>query len=90
MSEDDNSIQIMGLSGRLKVIAAEVLKVTKNGLLYYIRRMLWPTTIPQYPKKICVHRVGQIGDIICALPAIATIRQKFKDAELVLLTSPGS
>ena len=41
-------------------------------------------------KVICVHRVGQIGDLFCALPAIYEIRKRHPYAHLMLLTSSGS
>jgi len=72
-----------------KVLLTIGVKLFMNTVLSLIRRVFWPSHIPLQPKKICVHRVGQIGDMVCALPALEAIRQKFGDAELVLLTSPG-
>ena len=39
--------------------------------------------------KILIFRTGSIGDNICALPAINSIRQNFKDAEIHVLTNSG-
>lgn len=74
---------------KLKVLFTTFGKSFLNGALNLMRRILWPKRFPHSPKKICVHRVGQIGDLICALPAICSVRQRFPAAELVLLTSPG-
>ena len=40
-------------------------------------------------RKCLVFRVGNIGDTICATPAMVTIRQNFPGAKIILLTSPG-
>ncbi|MEK7506086.1 MAG: glycosyltransferase family 9 protein [Patescibacteria group bacterium] len=41
------------------------------------------------PKKILVFKVGNIGDIICAIPSFIAIRKNYPEAEITLLTSPG-
>ena len=45
--------------------------------------------IPKNIKKIVIFRTGNIGDIICSVPAMATIRKNFPKAEIILLSSPG-
>jgi len=50
---------------------------------------LWPKKIEVSPKKICVYRVGNIGDIICTIPALIAIRRTYPDAFITLLTSTG-
>lgn len=52
--------------------------------------LLWPSSRPKNVKRLCIHRVGQIGDMVCALPAMKAVRQHFPDAEITLLTSPGA
>lgn len=49
----------------------------------------WPRSRPAAAKRVCVFRIGHIGDIVCALPAINAIRHAYPDAHLTLLTSPG-
>lgn len=61
-----------------------------NFLLSMLRLLFWPTRRPLNPKRICIHRVGQIGDIVCAIPAMLAIRHAYPEAELTLLTSPGA
>ena len=39
--------------------------------------------------KILIFRTGSIGDNICALPAIYSVRQNFKNAEINILTNSG-
>lgn len=42
------------------------------------------------PKRILVHRYGNVGDVVVAVPALAALRLRFPNAYIVLLTSPGS
>ena len=60
-----------------------------NGLLSGAACILWPGRRPGSVKRVCVFRIGNIGDIVCALPAIRAIRLAYPDAHLTLLTSPG-
>lgn len=60
-----------------------------NAKLRVLAYCLWPARRPAAPRRVCVYRVGTIGDMICALPAIHSIRRAWPDAHLTLLTSPG-
>ena len=42
------------------------------------------------PKHICIYRIGNIGDILCTIPALWAIRRKYPEARLTLLSSAGS
>jgi hypothetical protein len=44
---------------------------------------------PDEIKKILLFRTGSIGDSICAIPAIYSIRKNFQSAEITLLTNAG-
>lgn len=59
-----------------------------NFLLKIVAFIFWPKKII-YPKKICIYRIGNIGDIICTIPAIIAVRRAYPDAYITLLTSPG-
>ena len=74
---------------RLKSDLVLVFKYGINGVLSLLQALLWLRSMPRNPKKICIHRVGQIGDILCAIPAIKAIRKAYPEAEITLLTSPG-
>ena len=41
------------------------------------------------PKNIIVYKIGNIGDIICAVPSFIAIRRAYPEAKITLLTSPG-
>lgn len=72
---------------RLKTI--KILYGLSNLFLKTVRNILWPRKRPANAKTVCIYRIGNIGDIICALPAMHAIRQTYPDAWLILLTSPG-
>jgi len=60
-----------------------------NALLQLAARLAWHRRMPQEPQRVCVWRTGNIGDLVCALPALAAVRRTWPKAELTLLTSPG-
>ncbi|MFZ0887070.1 MAG: hypothetical protein WA005_01330, partial [Candidatus Binataceae bacterium] len=60
-----------------------------NGLLSTLRIILWPRRRPASAQRVCVYRIGNVGDTACALPAIYAIRKAYPRAQLTLLTSPG-
>jgi asparagine synthase (glutamine-hydrolysing) len=60
-----------------------------NGLLGLAALVLWPRPRPRAPRNICIFRIGNIGDIACALPAMRAVREAYPEARIVLLSSPG-
>jgi asparagine synthase (glutamine-hydrolysing) len=62
---------------------------TVNTILRTWAIVLWPGARPPTAQRVCVFRIGNIGDIVCALPAIRCVRKAYPDARLTLLTSPG-
>jgi len=60
-----------------------------NFFLKVAAYFLWSRKIGISPKKICVYRVGNIGDIICTIPALIAVRRAYPQAEITLLTSTG-
>ncbi len=58
-----------------------------NGFLKLVARVLFDPI--KNPKRILVIRKGNLGDLICSLPAFKSIRQQFPDARVVLLTTHG-
>lgn len=41
------------------------------------------------PPKVLIYRIGNIGDTVCAIPAMRMLRKTFPEAHMTLLTSPG-
>jgi ADP-heptose:LPS heptosyltransferase len=60
-----------------------------NAVLGAAAVILWPRRRPLDAKTICIFRIGNIGDIVCALPAMRALRAAYPDARITLLTSPG-
>src|SRR5271166_1912168 len=65
-----------------------ILYALTNALLRGLRIILWPRRKPSDPKRICIYRIGFIGDTVVALPAMHAIRTAYPRAHLTLLTSP--
>lgn len=60
-----------------------------NGLLRLAAIVFWPSKRPKSAQSVLIYRIGNIGDVTCALPAMRAIRRAYPDARLTLLTSPG-
>lgn len=69
--------------------AAEVLYSLVNALIALLRWCLWPSPRPVEARNVCLYRIGNLGDILCALPAIQAVRDAYPNAKLTLVTSPG-
>ena len=41
------------------------------------------------PKNILIYKIGNIGDIICAIPSFIAIRRSYPNVKITILTSPG-
>lgn len=75
-------------SDRLRAYVALALLSFFNGFLGALRLCFWPRR-PRRIERIGVYRIGNIGDIVCAVPALYTIRRTYPKARLTLVTSPG-
>ena len=60
-----------------------------NGALRVGQQCLWLGPRPRAAARVGIYRIGNIGDIVCALPAMAAIRRTYPAARLTLVTSPG-
>jgi ADP-heptose:LPS heptosyltransferase len=61
-----------------------------NFTLLCFQRLLFRNKNISGAKKILIFRTGSIGDGICALPAINSIRKNFPEAEIDILTNAGA
>ena len=59
-----------------------------NFWLNFFRTLLF-RKLKSASKNILIYKIGNIGDIVCAVPAIIAIRKNFQEAKIALLTSPG-
>lgn len=74
---------------RLRALIAKLDLKADRLLLSRIARLLFAPPDPQRIRHIVVYRVGNIGDTVVAIPAMAAIRKAFPDARITLLTSAG-
>lgn len=61
----------------------------KNSIIAFIRKCLFKTKQSEV-NKILLFRNGYIGDILCALPSIAAIRQQYPNAEIDFLSKQST
>lgn len=73
----------------MQVAAVSVLYAVANTVLALARFCLWPRRRPAQARSVCVYRIGNLGDILCALPAIDAVRRAYPGARITLVTSPG-
>jgi ADP-heptose:LPS heptosyltransferase len=59
-----------------------------NFFLDTLRRLLLLNRQTE-ARHILIYKIGNIGDITCAIPAFIAIRKRFSNSRITLLTSPG-
>ena len=59
-----------------------------NFVLNIFNKMLF-IELKSAPKNILIYKIGNIGDIVCAVPSFMAIRQYYPEAKITLLSSPG-
>tara|TARA_Y100000768_G_C23982777_1_gene686853 strand:+ start:1824 stop:2918 length:1095 start_codon:yes stop_codon:yes gene_type:complete len=72
----------------LKILIVSSLLFVQNSILVFLQKIIWRKK-PRKVKNILVYKVGNIGDIVTAYPAIRLIRLKYPNANIDLLTSAG-
>jgi lipopolysaccharide heptosyltransferase II len=79
------------LLARQQALAARALRASANAILQGAARCAWPRRRPNPidAKRVCIYRIGNIGDTACAIPAMHAIRRAYPAAHLTLVTSPG-
>ena len=73
---------------KLELWTVRLFKRILNIVLRVCQAILFPRKAKS-PKKILVFKVGNIGDIICAIPSFIAVRKNYPGADITLLTSPG-
>src|SRR6202167_3778787 len=74
---------------RQQALAARALRASGNAILSGAARCVWPARRPLDAQRVCIYRIGNIGDTACAIPAMYAIRRAYPAAHLTLVTSPG-
>ncbi|MBK8922232.1 MAG: glycosyltransferase family 9 protein [Saprospirales bacterium] len=72
---------------RWKISLVSIIHGGGNALLHFIERLLFRPV--KQPGSILIFRTGSLGDGICAIPAIRSIRRQFPGARIDLLTNTG-
>ncbi len=73
----------------LKLLVVSIWLKALNLILFCFNKILFPFKI-KYPKNIIIYKIGNIGDIVCAIPSFTAIKKKFPNSKITLLTSPGN
>lgn len=79
---------VIPIKARLQLWFVAGLRILQNGFLESTRRLLFRSA-KKDPQVILIFKVGNIGDITCAIPALIAIRRAYPTARLTLLSSPG-
>jgi ADP-heptose:LPS heptosyltransferase len=82
-------ISMKFLLRHMQAAAASALYAVASTVLALARFCLWPRRRPAQAGSVCVYRIGNLGDILCALPAIDAVRHAYPGARITLVTSPG-
>lgn len=71
---------------RFALAIRRALNVCLRGVrnLIFLRR-----TPPREPRCIVAHLIGNIGDIVVAIPALVALRERYPESRLILFTSAG-
>jgi len=77
------------LRRRVEARIARILYFIGNGILVILQKIFWPWKRPHEARNVCVYRIGNIGDVVCAIPAMYSIRHAYPEARITLLSSPG-
>ena len=62
---------------RQQALAARALRASANAILQGAARCAWPRRRPLDAKRVCIYRIGNIGDTACAIPAMHAIRRAY-------------
>lgn len=73
---------------RIQLATVSAILSIQNFFLNILRMLLFMPSRKSF-KNILIFKVGNIGDIVCALSAFSAVRTTYKEARITLLTSPG-
>src|SRR5271166_3258859 len=90
LSEEGTDVKRSRYTTRAFVYWAALIRCVGNAAIATLRMALWPRPRPAHAARVCVYRIGAIGDVVCATPALLAIRRAYPDAHLTLLTTPGN
>lgn len=74
---------------RLQSFAATGVVAAKNFVLKSLSSICFSKNANSEYKNICIYKIGNIGDIFCAIPAMYEVRNRYPGSRITLLTSAG-
>jgi ADP-heptose:LPS heptosyltransferase len=72
----------------VKIFLSNTFLYIENFILILIQNVYWFRK-PENISNILIYKIGNIGDLVTAYPAIKIVRYKFPKAKITLLTSTG-
>lgn len=78
----------MNFYQKFQIFIVQLVVYWLNFVLTSVRRILF-RPLSFKPQNILIYKIGNIGDIVCAIPSFIAIRKNFPEAKITLLTSPG-
>ncbi len=73
---------------KIQLLIVNIIIEIFNFILSVLNKILFKKFNFQ-PRNILIYKIGNIGDIVCAVPSFIAIRKNFPDSKITLLTSPG-
>lgn len=71
---------------KLENLIASLIYFITNKLLIFLQFLLSSFRGPDNIKTILLFRTGNLGDIVCSIPAFKAVRKKFPSSRIILLT----
>ena len=64
--------------------------ITQQKILNILSIAFWGKFNDSFkPGKIAIYRIGNIGDIVCSIPAMIAVKETYPDVHITLVTSAG-
>ena len=80
--------QGISFNKKIQLLAVKLWKNWLNFWLIFFQTILFKK-LKSAPKNILIYKIGNIGDIVCAVPSFVAVRRAYPEAKVSLLTSPG-
>ncbi len=71
-----------------QILAVKLWTSWLNFWLFFFRNLFFYEKISN-PKNILIYKIGNIGDIVCAIPSFIAVHRFYPRAKITILTSPG-
>ncbi|MFQ5964081.1 MAG: glycosyltransferase family 9 protein [Candidatus Scalinduaceae bacterium] len=72
---------------RIEYYISNLVYVLGNGILKLLRLSLFGNSFPDNPQNILILRKGNLGDTICAVPAMKAVKKRFPSSRFIFMTA---